>query len=176
MDVRARDLCSGTKYKQQTLGKRDHLLWGPHQHHSTTMAGREHSGSGTSSLCSLGFPAFSKDAASWEKSGEARLPHGREHTGPAFFLPEPPGCPHWISLHLKHVPCFLTEISGKWSLEHRLSLTQQQHLPGPIYSTCQRVSICTGRTINGGVRGEKKERIIYFRKEKIFCFFDSYLI
>lgn len=24
--------------------------------------------------------------------------------------------------------------------------------------------------------GRKKERIIYFRKEKMFCFFDSYLI
>ena len=86
-DRRARDFCSGTKYKQQTLGKRDPLLWGRRQRHSTTTAGREvHSGSGTPSLCSMGFPTFSKGAASWEKSGEARLPQGREHTDPAFLL------------------------------------------------------------------------------------------
>lgn len=84
---------------------------------------------------------------------------GERQTPLSFCLS--PGCPHWISLHLKHAPCFLTEISGNgvWNTDFpslSSNICQDQYtLP------CQRVSICTGRTINGGVRGEKKERIIF---------------
>ena len=112
------------------------------------------------------------------QSGEATrgaAPCGKEHTDLTFLLARAHGCPHLLSHHLKHVPCFLTESVGKWSLEHRFSLTWKRRLPGPIYSTCQRVSIHAGRTLNG--RKKKKQEItMYFRKEKIFGFFDSYLI
>lgn len=45
---------------------------------------------------------------------------------------------------------------------------------GPIYSVCQRVNIFIGRTVKQ--KGRKEEITVYFRKEKIICFFDSYLI
>lgn len=47
---------------------------------------------------------------------------------------------------------------------------------GPTYVQCQRINIFTGRTVNRKKKGKNEEITVYFRKKKIICFFDSYVI